>query len=87
MTTPEKFDVILVYSDLHWLIMAPVEPLEGYTNKRDLCEFCFETEVWRLLSNPVEALFFGEMAGWRFVGWPLEGCSRGGFRIVLYHRI
>lgn len=26
----------------------------GYTNKRDLCEFCFETEVWRLLSNPVE---------------------------------
>lgn len=26
----------------------------GYTNKRDLCEFCFETECWRLLSNPVE---------------------------------
>eukprot|EP00929_Paragymnodinium_shiwhaense_P056489 TRINITY_DN28267_c0_g1_i2.p1 TRINITY_DN28267_c0_g1~~TRINITY_DN28267_c0_g1_i2.p1 ORF type:complete len:833 (+),score=147.44 TRINITY_DN28267_c0_g1_i2:170-2668(+) len=26
----------------------------GYTNKRDLCEFCFETETWRLLSNPVE---------------------------------
>lgn len=26
----------------------------GYTNKRDLCEFCFETETWRLLSNPLE---------------------------------
>lgn len=26
----------------------------GYTNKRDLCEFCFETECWRLLSNPAE---------------------------------
>lgn len=26
----------------------------GYTNKRDLCEFCFETESWRLLSNPAE---------------------------------
>lgn len=26
----------------------------GYTNKRDLCEFCFETECWRLLSNPLE---------------------------------
>lgn len=26
----------------------------GYTNKRDLCEFCFETETWRLLSNPTE---------------------------------
>eukprot|EP00928_Gymnodinium_smaydae_P016522 TRINITY_DN16210_c0_g2_i1.p1 TRINITY_DN16210_c0_g2~~TRINITY_DN16210_c0_g2_i1.p1 ORF type:complete len:933 (+),score=181.92 TRINITY_DN16210_c0_g2_i1:190-2799(+) len=26
----------------------------GYTNKRDLCEFCFETETWRLLSNPME---------------------------------
>lgn len=26
----------------------------GYTNKRDLCEFCFETETWRLLSNPQE---------------------------------
>lgn len=26
----------------------------GYTNKRDLCEFCFETESWRLLSNPQE---------------------------------
>eukprot|EP00927_Polykrikos_kofoidii_P012656 TRINITY_DN15480_c0_g2_i1.p1 TRINITY_DN15480_c0_g2~~TRINITY_DN15480_c0_g2_i1.p1 ORF type:complete len:890 (+),score=121.22 TRINITY_DN15480_c0_g2_i1:246-2915(+) len=26
----------------------------GYTNKRDLCEFCFETETWRLLSNPPE---------------------------------
>jgi len=26
----------------------------GYTNKHDLCEFNFETESWRLLSNPVE---------------------------------
>lgn len=26
----------------------------GYTNKHDLCEFCFETECWRLLSNPLE---------------------------------
>mmetsp|Transcript_16906 Transcript_16906/g.37167 ORF Transcript_16906/g.37167 Transcript_16906/m.37167 type:complete len:917 (+) Transcript_16906:114-2864(+) len=26
----------------------------GYTNKRDLCEFCFKTETWRLLSNPLE---------------------------------
>mmetsp|Transcript_126958 Transcript_126958/g.367476 ORF Transcript_126958/g.367476 Transcript_126958/m.367476 type:complete len:870 (+) Transcript_126958:2-2611(+) len=26
----------------------------GYTNKHDLCEFCFETETWRLLSNPLE---------------------------------
>mmetsp|Transcript_122419 Transcript_122419/g.346080 ORF Transcript_122419/g.346080 Transcript_122419/m.346080 type:complete len:882 (-) Transcript_122419:135-2780(-) len=26
----------------------------GYTNKRDLCELCFETECWRLLSNPLE---------------------------------
>lgn len=26
----------------------------GYTNKRDLCEFCFETECWRVLSNPHE---------------------------------
>lgn len=26
----------------------------GFTNKRDLCEFCFETECWRLLSNPLE---------------------------------
>lgn len=26
----------------------------GYTNKRDLSEFCFETECWRLLSNPME---------------------------------
>eukprot|EP00405_Crypthecodinium_cohnii_P046396 CAMPEP_0206586266 /NCGR_PEP_ID=MMETSP0325_2-20121206/36914_1 /ASSEMBLY_ACC=CAM_ASM_000347 /TAXON_ID=2866 /ORGANISM="Crypthecodinium cohnii, Strain Seligo" /LENGTH=857 /DNA_ID=CAMNT_0054093979 /DNA_START=48 /DNA_END=2621 /DNA_ORIENTATION=+ len=26
----------------------------GYTNRRDLCEFCFDTESWRLLSNPQE---------------------------------
>jgi len=26
----------------------------GYTNKRDLWEFCFETETWRMLSNPLE---------------------------------
>mmetsp|Transcript_65944 Transcript_65944/g.146034 ORF Transcript_65944/g.146034 Transcript_65944/m.146034 type:complete len:849 (+) Transcript_65944:137-2683(+) len=26
----------------------------GYTNKRDLCEFSFETETWRLLSDPLE---------------------------------
>lgn len=26
----------------------------GYTNKRDLCEFNFETECWRLLSDPRE---------------------------------
>ncbi|OLP84587.1 hypothetical protein AK812_SmicGene34519 [Symbiodinium microadriaticum] len=31
-----------------------VRPRDSYTNKRDLCEFCFETECWRLLSNPAE---------------------------------
>lgn len=25
----------------------------GYTNKRDLSELCYETETWRVLSNPV----------------------------------
>lgn len=26
----------------------------GYTNKKDLCEFCYETRTWRLLLDPVE---------------------------------